>query len=318
MQELPKNWQQTYRISRIFLVIIFLLAGIYLAYKVLLSSQDFNFYFDNPESSKNNLKNFQQSNGIITLFASSINDFSEAKIFFENKNFQEKNDEIGNATISKSYQAFFYPQGEDLTKKISESNLNPDNGRLISSQETVYIIHESQKLPIDSPTTFEALGYNWNNVAPLDEESLSKYERGSLININDVHPDGTIFYTIDTNKYFYVSKGQKREIRGSKEIIDSYLENKSSVSVIESAITSEQGCSLSDDIIFERYNCQLSIEDFVNYPGKDYRLSLDLEKQTQPEQVRIQLGEKITWNNIRNSLSKIKNRIILKYLTQRR
>ncbi|HBO16519.1 MAG: hypothetical protein UR69_C0003G0132 [Candidatus Moranbacteria bacterium GW2011_GWE2_35_2-] len=317
MQKLPKNWQQAYQISRIFLVITFLFAGIYLSYKVLLSSQDFNFSFDNPESNKNNLKNFQRSNDAITLFASSINDFSEAKIFFENKNFQEKNNEIGSASINKSYQAFFYPQGEDFTKEISASNLNPDNGRLVSSQETVYIIHENQKLPIDSPTTFEAFGYKWSDVVPFDEESLSKYEKGSLININDVHPDGTIFYTTDTNKYFYISKGQKREIKGSKEIIDSYLKNKSSVSVIESAITNGQSCSLSDDIIFERYNCQISIEDFVNYPGKDYRIYLDLEKQTQPEQVRIQLGEKITWNNIRNSLSKIKNRIILKYLTRR-
>ncbi|MCK9378853.1 MAG: hypothetical protein M0P97_01780 [Candidatus Moranbacteria bacterium] len=316
MQELPKNWQKAYWISRVILAVAFLLAGMYLSYRILLPSNKFLYLYSNPASIQNNLSATPQKNNLPLLYATTIDDFSRisSRIFLKNNdaNF----DPSGKISVRKSYQAFFYPQGEDITVPLEQSGFNTEDGKLISSPEAVYVLAGNQKFPLDNPITFESLGYDWNKVFPLDEETLSQYEKGKLLNIRSPHPDGTIFRTIDTNKYFYISNGEKREIKGSQELIASYTKDKSIISVSEKSLSDYQICSLKKTgFFFISYSCPINASSLMEYPGKNYEFSAET-KSSQVQyinDIQIEFERDITWKNIRSSLSLIKSRIILKY-----
>lgn len=315
MQELPKNWHQAYRISRIFLVIAFLFAGIYLTYRILLPSNSFFYSYSNPESIQNNLSAVAQENNLPLLYATTIDDFSTIKAGVSFEDIDEDSTSSEKISIRKSYQAFFYPQGEDIVVPLDQSGLNTEDGKLVSSPEAVYVLSGNQKLPIDNPITFESLGYSWDKVFPLDEESLSRYEKGKLINIRAPHPSGTVLRTIDTDKYFYISNEEKREIKGSPELIASYTKDKSVVSVSEKSLSDYRQCSPQrTGVFFSSHNCSIDASSLIEYPGKNYEFFTQLESPEKIRDIQIEFKRDITWKNIRTSLSLIKSRIILKYL----
>ncbi len=288
-----------------------------MAHSILLPSGKFFYLHSDPESNQNNLYAETQENDLPLLYAATIDDFSKinAKISFEDENnISALSRKI---SVRKSYQAFFYPQGEDLVIPLDQSGFDTEDGKLVSSPEAIYILSENQKLPIDNPITFESLGYNWNNVFSLDEENLSRYEKGKLINIRSPHPSGTVFHTIDTDKYFYISNKEKREIKGSQELIVSYMKDKPVVSVSEKSLSDYRRCSLEKTgIFFPSYNCSIDASSLIEYPGKNYEFFTQLESPEKIRAIQIEFKKDITWKNIRTSLSLIKSKIMLKYLNK--
>ncbi|HPN54806.1 MAG TPA: hypothetical protein PLB52_02630, partial [Candidatus Moranbacteria bacterium] len=77
---------------------------------------------------------------------------------------------------------------------ISEKLLGFADGTLASYDISVYILSNGKSYPINSANTFVRMGFDWQDVIPIDSEELSLYEKQKIFTLNQAHPDGTIFF----------------------------------------------------------------------------------------------------------------------------
>lgn len=299
-------WEKRYKILRFFVFVFFLAGVFWLGYLILFPSQYFTFSLLYPDSSKNNLVGFQKVEDKLIFNATTADNFSRVRVILTLKN-NSLPLENGKAYVRKSYQAFFYPIGEDI--------LNSDDyfiNSLISSEDSVFIVGLDKKFPIDNPLTFEQSGFNWNNVESIDGKDLSQYEKQGLFNIHDVHPDGTVFLVKEGGKYFYIRDGKKCELK-DKALNKADLQEKA-VLVEEKGLEIKKECLLKKSPFFNnRYTCTIPIDELNSLIGKDYQFNINIDSDVKINKIDVVLQEIISGKNFITSLSKIKSKIFLRY-----
>lgn len=120
------KYQKIYRRLQVALYFLAFSAGLYLVYSILFPKAYFTFSFSSPNSLQNTVINPEINNNLpdhgivpqnenLVFFTALTGNYSKVKISFS----LNKNSEItdsGKVNLQKSYQAFFYPEGnsEDL------------------------------------------------------------------------------------------------------------------------------------------------------------------------------------------------------------
>ncbi len=223
-----------------------------------------------------------------------------------------------NAYLSQyfDYQAI-NRDGDFLNKyELAEEKLGFSSGALLSYGESAFIVSNNEILPIDSPATFESMGFNWDDITPASSEEIGNYERGKLFTDKRSHPDGTIFAGKESGKYYLVQDGAKREIIGSN-ILRSYLK-KNPVLVDEKGLNTKVDCQLKKNSSFfgKSYGCFISINGLSKMVGNDYRFEVTFSSDIQARELNLTFQKTVNWNNLKLSLIDIEQRIVSRYYGQ--
>lgn len=172
------------------------------------------------------------------------------------------------------------PASEDLFKLFPPQE-NPEGfrpGTLLSDAEGVYAIGGDRKAhPIGNTAIFESLGFNWNNVVPVDEEELSFHKRGKIFLFDAAQPDGTLFSDPTTGRTFVVENRAKRSIE-NKDVLDQLTRISKPTIVSESALENPVSCGLVKRTLSFRptYACDIPIAALRNVPGGSFEIALSV------------------------------------------
>jgi hypothetical protein len=301
--QLNKKDRQIYRFANF---IIFTLLAIYILFamlKAIFPSQFFTYSFININSLKNTLTDLQQEKNSTSFYASTPLNFSQIKINLELSVATPKLED-GKVMIQKSYKAFFYPE----TSALNDLGSREENS-LVSIDDSVFIIGNQRKTPIDSTTTFESLGYSWNNLKS-NETDLSNYEKQKLADINVAHPAGTILKAKETSNFYFIENLTKRKLLNySPEKI------KNAILVDDKSLLKNDFCILEKNRIFnKKYSCTVPISQIADFIGKDYRVTIaNIPSDIKIKKIDIEFKKSLTQDNFRFFLSELKKKVLYRF-----
>jgi hypothetical protein len=198
---------------------------------------------------------------------------------------------------------------------ISNDLIGFADGSLISYGDAVSIVSGQNIYPIDNFTTFEILGYVWDDLIPAGGDEVSLYEKQKLINLTSPHPAGTVFYAADMDKYYLIQDGQKR-LLPSKKIADSWLK-KSPILVDGQSLEIQGQCALDKKSLgFKSYLCSSDISALQNLKGKDYEFKFASGENFRTNNLIVRLKKEYSLNNLNNNLREIFSRVKKNYVSQ--
>lgn len=198
---------------------------------------------------------------------------------------------------------------------VSEDYIGFSDGALLSADDSVYIVSGNSIYPIYDPATFESMGYIWDDVIPANSEEISIYEKEKIFTIKNPHPNGTIFRTSDSEKYFYVKDKEKRELRGEK-ILSTYL-RLTPVIIEEKSLNEYTSCRIEPRFrIFGSYECNIDLENIKDLNGNDYQFETNIQNDVELSTLNVNFYQVLNIKNMRNSISILKKRVGDNYNTQ--
>ena len=222
-------------------------------------------------------------------------------------------------TSEKAYLSQYGPsqaieKNEDFFARyaLSDEPVGYGNGSLVSYGESIYIISNGQNLPVNNPETFLEKGYAWEDVIAAGTDEIALYEKGPLFTIRRSHPDGTIFKTAESGKYYLISNFEKH-LLPSKNIADSWINTP--VLALEKSLDTTTGCDIKKDL-FGSYFCELGLDELQNMNSANYEFIMALDKDTQLETLDISFRKNIDRKNLSVFLNDIFNKIKFKYVSK--
>lgn len=202
---------------------------------------------------------------------------------------------------------------------IDENLIGFADGSLIAYGESAFVVSGNQNFPIDSPETFEALGYNWDDLISIGGDELSFYTKGFLMNIRKVHPNGTIFLALDKdgkNREWYLAKDGKKHLLPTNEIAASW-NKKTPIFVSSESLTQSSDCELKKDWFRSGiYSCDIFIDGLQGLIGKDYEFNTNFDKDVKISEISAKFTQEYTYANLRRFLSNTLNSIITRYASR--
>ncbi len=208
-------------------------------------------------------------------------------------------------------------KGSDFLNRyqVSDSILGFADGTLGSSDISVFILSQGKSYPIADVATFLSMGFNWNDVVALDADELGTYQRQKQFTYDQPHPDGTLFLDQKTQKYFVIENGAKRPIK-SAAIAQTYSKQKPVLADLEQSETSVS-CQLKKVLLSSStYACTAALDSFGQFIGNDYRIDTTFSNETKISSIDTTFSTPLTWENLRSSLSKIKENLKNNYVPQ--
>lgn len=301
--QLNRKDKQIYTFANFIIFFLLALFVLVMLIRVIFPSQFFTYSFANVNSLKNTLTDMAQRENWINFYASTPLNFSQIKINVELDKAAPQWDNQ-KVTIAKSYKAFFYPEGGALN--ILDTR---EENSLVSIDDSVFIIGNRQKTPIDSTVTFESLGYNWDNLS-TNTTDLSLYEKQKLADINAAHPTGTILKTTGSNYYYFIENSTKRKI------VNPTVGNiKNAIAVDEKSLTKNDSCILEKNKLFnKKYSCSVPLSQLVSLIGKDYRFAItDLPADVKIKKIDVEFTKSLTKENFQFFLSELKKKVLYRF-----
>jgi hypothetical protein len=295
--------KKRYLILNTFIFGLISLLAIIIIFKVIFPSQYFTYSFKNTNSLKNTITEMSASDQGLRFFATTPLKFSHIKINLELDKDTNSIDQ-NSFEIQKSYKTFFYPQEGTL-----ENLANRQENILSSLDDSVFIVGNNKKTPIDSTETFEALGYNWANVAE-NKEDLSTYEKQKLADINAPHPDGTVLKTTKNTKFYFIENQTKKELLS---VQSSSIKNP--ILVDMESLNLKEICPLEKNLFSnKKYHCTTTISQINNLLGKDYKFNL---AKTFPDlnidKLDIEFKKSINLENFNLFLFELKKKVLYRF-----
>ncbi|MCX6764042.1 MAG: hypothetical protein NTZ97_04945 [Candidatus Moranbacteria bacterium] len=300
---------------RVALYILAVITYGWLGFSILFPTAYFTFSFPNPDSTKNTIINPREENGNIIqkgnvetgkkykFDAALIGNYTKAVVSFDLNN-KSASVEKGTVTLRKSYQDFFYPEGEPLDYADRYVNTNIKiSGTLGSYGEAVYILADGKSYPINSTRTFVAQGYSWDDVKPIDADTLANYEKQSLFTLQSPHPNDTLL--LDDQGRWYLIKDEKKYPISNVKSLD-----RSPIAVSTASLTTEESCQLTKQTLTKRtYVCEIPLEKFQDLLGMDYEFSFELGNTAKIDNLNIAFRRETSWANFRLKISETLTRI---------
>lgn len=207
---LEPKLQARYNILRALLHFFFLMAMLFVSYRILFPIIPLDFAMNTPNSTKNTLvsprisqsgefpsKGLVKAGDTFLFNASPVGQFSKANITFS---LGKNSDSIENTAIKvrKSYQAFFYPLGEPIGLR---------NATLAStSAGDYYIVSDGLLRKFANTDIILKLGYPKSAFIEVASDDLRANKAGSDIADDGNYPNDTLFF-IDDN-YYQLEKQQ--------------------------------------------------------------------------------------------------------------
>lgn len=192
---------------------------------------------------------------------------------------------------------------------ITENPIGFADGTLISYGTSVFIVSKNKIYPVGDPNIFINQGYAWNDIITISGDEFSLYEKEKLFTLTSIHPDGTIFFTPDTARWYQIKNGQKHELP-SREIAQSWLQ-KNPISVPAKSLAILGGCDLQKEF-FGNYSCLISLNDQEDTAGKYYEFTFTAKENLKIDNLNLLYEKNMTLSNLklalRNMILKIKAR----------
>jgi len=238
----------------------------------------------------------------------------------DNNYYQLKNQEL-RKFLSQNAFLSYYDKNMAITKdksfliqySLSQEAIGFADGTLLSFDTSAYIISQGKLRPFNNPVTFLSFGFAWKDLVSATEDEIGFYQRGKIFEIQDPHPDGTIFFVRDNGKYYITENGTKKEIKG-ENILKSYRKN-NPIPVDDQSINTASICVIKKKLFGTRqkYNCHLDIQQLEKFPGNNYQFEMQADSEISIRQMDIVFSQKINWFSARDTLSEIKNKIFFHY-----
>lgn len=233
--------------------------------------------------------------------------------------FQLKNDVLLRFVSEKAYLSQYSPSQaieKDLAfldnYSVAEEYLGFSDGTLLSADISVYVTSGKELYPINNPITFESDGYLWSDIIPANSEEIGIYEQQKLFTIDSPHPDGTIFHTQDSGKYYYIKNETKREIT-SAAVLKTYP-RASYIPVMEKSLETSVSCSINPTFrLFGLYKCASGIQKINNFPGNSYQFATNIDSPIVLDSIDVEFSQLLDWNNTKKSLGSLKNKVFKNY-----
>jgi hypothetical protein len=247
-------------------------------------------------------------------------DYPNDALFFINKNYYQ----LKNKTLQKfvSVQAFTsrFNLNQAIAKEteflssypLSTEPLGFADGSLLAFGEAVFIVNNGKIMPFPNPFTFNSFGLSWDDITQASEDEIGLYQRDKFFNMQQPHPNGTVFFETETKKYFLISEGTKREIQGAN-ILKSLLK-KSPISASTENLSFEEKCAFRKVSLFRnKYRCSIVNEKMKSLPGNGYQISFAPKNSTDLKEIEIVFSEHVNSRNLSLSLSRMLNLLFSHY-----
>jgi len=187
---------------------------------------------------------------------------------------------------------------------VADEELGFADGTLASFEQSVFILSEGKSYPIADAETFVQMGFDWNNVIAIDSEELNIYKKQKQFDINQPHPNGTIFFDQATGTYFVIKDNERHPIENAAAL-KTYSKQKF---VIANSKESEisVSCQLKKNLLSSNYSCNVPIDSFENFLGNDYQIETKFANEAKISDINATFSTPLSWSNLRSSLSRIK------------
>jgi hypothetical protein len=208
-------------------------------------------------------------------------------------------------------------KGSDFLTRypVSETPLGFADGTLGSSDISVFILSQGKSYPIVNAETFVQMGFEWNNVIAMDPEELGLYERQKQFTHDQPHPDGTLFMDQKTKQYFVIQDGEKHPIE-SAVVAETYSKQNPVIADTEESQQSVS-CQLKKNLLNSHaFSCSVPLDAIVNFLGNDYEISTVFADGAKISDIDMTFFTPLKWQNLRSSLSKIKENLKNNYIAQ--
>lgn len=192
---------------------------------------------------------------------------------------------------------------------LAENQIGFADGSLISYGLSVFIVSKNRIYPIGDPDIFLNQGYIWNDIIPISGDEFSFYQKEKIFTLASIHPDGTIFFTPDSKKWYIIDNEQKRELP-SEIIARSWLKKKP-IEILGTSLEILGSCDLTKGI-FGNYSCFIPLNDREDTAGKYYEFRFVSNNELRIDNINLVYEKNITTQNLklalRNMIIKIKAR----------
>ncbi len=182
---------------------------------------------------------------------------------------------------------------------ITDNPIGFADGTLISYGTSVFIVSKNKIYPIGDPDIFINQGYAWNDIITVSGDEFSLYEKEKLFTLTSIHPDGTIFFTPDSAKWYQIKNGQKHELP-SEKIANSWLQ-KNPILVSAKSLAILGGCELQKDF-FGNYSCLISLNDQEDTAGKYYEFTFATKDNLKIDNLNVLYEKNMTIPNLKLAL----------------
>ena len=220
---LQSKWKRIYLISRFFLYLLFLLAGLLVAYQILFPEISLDYSFATTNSLKNTLFLMRTSasqnppkngslkkNELLSFNANPLGNFKDAKLSFV----LDKNSPVPtqmNVKIRKAYSAFFFPTGAPL---------GFPSGSLLSANGIYYIISDGKARQFVSGSALDQLGFSRSSFVRISADDLKLNPKGDDILSANSYPEDTLI--VVGNQYYQFKNGALIPFVSDKAFLSSY------------------------------------------------------------------------------------------------
>lgn len=247
---------------------------------------------------------------------------SDTLFRIQDEYFQLKNGSLKRFVSERAYLTQYSPQ-QAIEKDVSfldEYTLSQDyigfaDGTLLSADISVYITSGNDIYPVNNPVTFESMGYAWSDLISANSEEIGIYERQKLFTLSSPHPDGTVFYAIDSGKYYYIQNKTKKEII-SANILSTYRKS-GFIEAEEKSLSSATTCDIVPQFrLLGFFRCEADIDSIRNFKGNDYQFSLNAKKNVKIHTLDVEFSQVLNWKNMLKSLSSLKSKITNNYVAK--
>ncbi|MFZ2188684.1 MAG: hypothetical protein WAV73_03940 [Candidatus Moraniibacteriota bacterium] len=192
---------------------------------------------------------------------------------------------------------------------LTENPVGFADGSIVTYGTSAYIVSGNKIYPIGDPEIFINQGYNWSDIITVGGDEFSLYAKEKLFTLTSVHPDGTVFFTPDSGKWYRIENLQKHELP-SEKIASSWLKKKP-ITVSAKSLEILGGCDLKKDF-FGNYSCFLPLNDTQDSAGKYYEFTFTTKDDLKIDNLNLLYEKNMTIQNLklalRNMILKIKAR----------
>ncbi len=297
--------KRIYLVIKIIISVAFIFWIAYVAYHLILPSKKININLKNPNKTSS-LVTINEKSSVLDFFVVLPENFSRVTISVSILPDENKNT-LPDFQIYKTYTAFAYPLVGEKDKLKKEEII-----QLVSNKDSVYIVRGSKKIPIDNPLTFEAHGFQWKNIIKSDKiNNFNQLELAPLFHLKNPHPDGTVFQTTDTHKFYYIINQEKYLLTG--DALNYPQLKEIAIPVAEKSLTTFVTCQPHKKWLSANFVCRSNLERINNFPGSFYRFENKKIKQSSVNNIRINLSYTATLYNIRRSISITFRRILNRF-----
>lgn len=200
-------------------------------------------------------------------------------------------------------------------KSVSEDYIGFEDGTLLSFDGSVYVVSQNKAFPIYDPTTFTSMGFVWNEIIAANSEEIGIYDKQKIFTVNQPHPDGTVFKSIESGKYFYIKDKQKRELT-TPNVLKTYSKL-TPVMASEKSLESYQFCDIRPIFsLMGIYSCDISLEKIGQLPGNDFQFEATVNSDIEANTLSVNFHQVINPLNMKTSLSLLKKRVLENYIPQ--